>query len=278
MPVLIQSVTRALHILEILTKHPEGLSVKEIANKVGLNVSTTHHLVNTLEAENYVSWLGNSTWGLGLAIPRLYSAFLQAFQPDARLLEVLSILAKTTCETTYMTTWQNNDIVIQAILESSQALRIGGLYIGYQGFAHARAGGKALLAYLSEEQLDAYLEHHPLTPLTPYTIQDKTEFKSHLKTVAQRGYAIDQEEFAAGVCCIAAPILLADGKAIKALSVSVPTQRFIENEERLISAVTRAAQDASTILALKPIRAQAPTSETGLNTTTKSRRSARSKL
>ena len=50
MPVLIQSVTRALHILEILTKHPEGLSVKEIANKVGLNVSTTHHLVNTLEA------------------------------------------------------------------------------------------------------------------------------------------------------------------------------------------------------------------------------------
>src|SRR4030095_11057010 len=103
MPVLIQSVTRAIYILEILTKHPEGLSVKEIANKVGLNVSTTHHLVNTLEAENYVSWLGNSTWGLGLAIPRLYSAFLQAFQPDARLLEVLSILAKTTCETTYMT-------------------------------------------------------------------------------------------------------------------------------------------------------------------------------
>ena len=143
MPVLIQSVTRALHILEVLTKHPEGLSVKEIANKVGLNVSTTHHLVNTLEAENYFSGLAQQHLWFRAAIPRLYSAFLQAFQPDARLLEVLSILAKTTCETTYMTTWQNNDIVIQAILESSQALRIGGLYIGYQGFAHAQRRWKS---------------------------------------------------------------------------------------------------------------------------------------
>ena len=58
-----------------------------------------------------------------------------------------------------------------------------------------------------------------------------------MKIVAQQGYAIDREEFAAGVCCIAAPILLVDGKAFKALSVSVPTQRFIENEEQLISAV-----------------------------------------
>jgi IclR family acetate operon transcriptional repressor len=253
MPVIIQSVTRALQIVEIIAKHPQGLSVREIANKVNLNVSTAHHLVNTLEAKNYVAALPDGIYALGAAVPTLYSAFLAGFQPDVRLLEVLNNLARTTRETSYINTWQNDDVVIQAIVESPQALRIGGLYVGYRGFNHARAGGKALLAYLSDEHLNRYLASHPLTPVSPNTIQTEAEFKAHLQGVVQQGYAIDQEEFAEGVCCIAAPILLTDGKAVAAVSVSAPTQRFTENEQHLISAVTQAAREAATVLNFRPI-------------------------
>jgi DNA-binding IclR family transcriptional regulator len=249
--------------------------VKEIARQVHLNVSTTHHLVHTLEAEGYVSALANGRYGLGLAIPKLYSAFLLSFQPDVRLLEILNTLAKITRETTYINTWQNDDIIIQAIVESPQALRIGGMHVGYRGFAHARAGGKALLAYLSQEQLDRYLEDHPLTPVTPNTIDNNAAFKAHLQLVAKQGYAIDREEFAKGVCCIAAPILMADGRAVTALSVSVPAQRFVENEQQLINAVTRAAHDASTILGLRPLLAQVPPVETKLNSTPRLKQSTR---
>jgi DNA-binding IclR family transcriptional regulator len=258
MPVLIQSVTRALHILEALTSHTEGLSVKEIAQQVGLNVSTTHHLVNTLETGGYIAALANGRYSLGLAIPQLYSAFLMSFQPDVRLLEILNTLAKITRETTYINTWQNGDIIIQAIVESPQALRIGGMRVGFRGFAHARAGGKALLAYMAPDQLDSYLKEHPLTSLTPNTIHDKTTFKSHLNLVARQGYAIDREEFAEGVCCISAPILRADGQAVMALSVSAPVQRFIENEQQLINAVTGAAHEAAVNLGLRPLLAQTP--------------------
>jgi DNA-binding IclR family transcriptional regulator len=258
MPVLIQSVRRALHILEVLTRQPEGLSVKEIARRVGLNVSTTHHLVNTLEAENYISWLPSGVCGLGLAIPKLYGAFLQAFQPNAHLLEILNNLARNTRETSYITTWQNSDIVMQAIVESPQALRIGGLYVGYQGFAHARASGKALLAYLSEAQLNAYLEKYPPTPLTSSTFHDPAALKAHLKIIARQGYAVDSEEFAPGVCCVAAPVILPDGQVMSALSVSAPAQRFAENKQQLILAVTQAAHDAAALLGLSPASTPTP--------------------
>src|SRR5579859_7238370 len=140
----IQSVTRSLAILNVLAQYPHGLTVKEIAEKVRLNVSTTHHLVNTLEADDYIYRLPTGVCRIGLSIVNLYGAFLLTFQPDAHLLEVLDNLARSTRETTYVSTWQNGDIVVQAIHESPQALRIGGLFVGFRGAAHARAGGKAL--------------------------------------------------------------------------------------------------------------------------------------
>ncbi len=246
MAFLIQSVTRALNILKVLTDRPDGLTVKAIAAEVGLNVGTTHHLVNTLEAENYVVRLPNGTYGLGLAIPNLYRSFLQSFKPDARLLEALKALAKTTRETTYISTWQNGDVVIQDIVEGSQALRVGGLHVGFVGNAHARASGKVMLAYLDEEHLDNYLSAHPMTALTPNTLHTAKKLKTHLQSIVQQGYAFDHEEFAEGVCCIAAPIFRAKGEPpMAALSISVPAWRLTQNEKELVCAVVDAARAAS---------------------------------
>jgi len=261
MPVLVQSVTRALLILDSLAGNTEGLSVKDIAARVGLNVSTTHHLVNTLEDRQYVFRLANGTYGLGSAIPRLYGAFLRTAQPNARLLEIVQDLAKTTQETTYTCLWQNDEIVIQDIIEASQALRVGGLHVGFTGYPHARASGKVLLAQLSEEALDRYLATHPLTARTPNTITMREKLKAHLKLVAKQGYALDHEEFAEGVCCVAAPVYFANGQAVAALSVSVPAGRFAENEAALISAVVRAAGEASTALGFKLAAASVPGDE-----------------
>ena len=258
MPVLVQSVTRALLILDTLAGNTTGLSVKDIAARLGLNVSTTHHLVNTLDDRHYVFRLANGTYGLGAAIPRLYGAFLRTAQPNARLLEIVQGLAKTTQETTYTCLWQNDEIVIQDIIEGSQALRVGGLHVGFTGYAHARASGKILLAQLSEEALDRYLATHPLTARTPNTITTREKLKAHLKLVARQGYALDHEEFAEGVCCVAAPVYSANGQAVAALSVSVPAGRFAENEAALINAVVLAAREASTALGFKLAASSVP--------------------
>jgi len=255
MPTLVQSVSRALSILNVLGQHPKGLTVKEIADRVGLNVSTTHHLVSTLEADHYVHRGVSGQCYLGLAVASLYGTLRLSLQPDARLLEVLNNLARTTRETTYINTWQNGEIVVQAIQESPQALRIGGMYVGFKGSAHARAGGKAMLAFLSEAELARYLAQHEPRPVTEHTIYRPQALMAHLRQVAEQGYAIDREEFAAGACCVASPVFSAEGQVCAALSVSVPAQRFAENEASLIKTVVEAARSASRLLGYQHGRA-----------------------
>lgn len=248
---LIQSVSRALFILNILAAHPHGLTIKEIVGITNLNVSTIYHLVNTLKAEGYIVGVDNGTYRLGGAIPRLYSAFVATIQPDERLLDALRTLATVTRETTYVGAWQNGEVIIQAIVEGSQALRVGGLQVGYGGHTYARASGKLLLAYLDGQELDKYLANHSLAPLTRYTVRTEEDLRNQLEQIRVRGYAIDREEFAADVCCVAAPVFSAEGKPVAALTVSAPTWRFMQNEQELVSLVAQAAHDVSTGLGFR---------------------------
>jgi DNA-binding IclR family transcriptional regulator len=245
---LIQSLTRACRILDVLAAHPEGLPVKKIASLVELNVSTTHHLVNTLRANGYVACRDTGIYSLGNSIARLHNAYLTTIRLNSQFLDVLHTLAERTDETAYVSAWHNGEVVIQAIVEGRQALRLGGLYVGYGSHSHARASGKALLAYLNADALEAYLASHPLVPLTPSTIVSADALHSELQRIAAQGFAIDREEFAEDVCCVAAPVFTAGGEAVSAFTVSVPARRFALNEQQLVTDVVRAARDASAIL------------------------------
>jgi DNA-binding IclR family transcriptional regulator len=241
----IQSVGRALRILQLLAAHPQGLTVREISKLAQLNVSTAHHLVNTLRAEGYVANFRDSSYRLGSAVARLYGGFVATIQPDPRLLDTLHWLATETRETAYVGFWHNDEVVIQAIVEGSQAVRVGGLHVGYSGHSHARASGKVLLAHLDGRQLEAYLATHSLVPLTPHTIRTEEALRAQLDQIRTQGYAVDLEEFAEGVCCVAAPVFSPEGLAAAALTVSAPSWRFARVERHLIDLVTRAARDGS---------------------------------
>lgn len=257
MPVRIQSVARALRILDTLAQYPEGLGLADIAQQLALNVSTTHHLVNTLCADDYAAQLDSGLYCLGHAVSRLYGAYQLSQRPDARLHAVLDRLASTTHETAYLATWQDGDVVIQAIVEGSQQLRVSGLRVGFRGQAYARASGKVLLAYLDRQQLEAYLATHPLERLTAHTVASRAALKDQLKQVVRRGFALDQEEFADGIGCVAAPILSADGKAVAAISISAPAWRLSQNLSTRLEAVRQAGQEGSAFFGYQPQRPRA---------------------
>ena len=248
MPVRIQSVSRALRILDKLTQYPEGLGVVDIAKALALNTSTTHHLVSTLVEADYVAQLDNGLYRLGHAVARLYGSYKQVQQPEARLETVLNQLVSKIQETGYLAGWRGDEVVIQAIAEGSQQLRVGGLQVGFQGHTHARAAGKALLAYLSPKQLDAYLATHPMVRLTAHTLTSPAALKAQLRQVIKLGYALDEEEFTDGIGCVAAPIFAADGQAVAAYSISAPAWRLAQNFKPLVAAVREAASEASAIL------------------------------
>src|SRR5258708_16065531 len=257
MPVRIQSVTRALRILDTLTQQPEGLVVGDIAKQLDLNVSTTHHLVNTLVDADYVTQLESGQYQLGHAVTRLYGAYALSQQPEARLLKLLNQLVNSTQETGYLAGWQDGEVVVRAIVEGSQQLRVGGLQPGYRGYTHARAAGKALLACLEPAQLEAYPTTHPMERPTDHTLTRPAALKTELRQIGKQGFALDREEFVDGIGCVAAPIFAADGQAVSAFSISAPAWRLTQNFKPFVAAVQQAAKEASGILGHRPGAAHA---------------------
>jgi DNA-binding IclR family transcriptional regulator len=119
------------------------------------------------------------------------------------------------------------------------------------GNTHLRASGKVLLAYLNEQELDAYLTTADFTPLTAKSVCDPEELIEQLRESVRRGYAIDRGEFADDVSCVATPVFSAEGKVVAALAISAPEQRFVRKEDQLLSAVVQAASNASRMLGYK---------------------------
>lgn len=247
MSVTIQSVARALKILDTISKHPNGISIKETADKVGLNVSTTHHLVGTLESDGYALRLDDGKYCLGHTIARLYSSYVETIIPLNILRIAVEELVENTKETAYVCTWENDGAVIQVIVEGSQAVRVGGLYVGFMGHTHFRGSGKALLAFIGEDELRHYISTADFTPLTESSVRNEYELYEQLEKIREQGYALDQGEFADEVSCVSAPVFTAGDNVVAVLTISTPTWRYIQNEKKYIDAVIQIAKKTSAI-------------------------------
>lgn len=230
----IQSVARAAQLLLWVAQQPRGATAKEIAGAQGLALPTTYHLLNTLVDQGLLAKGPDRFYILGRGTAILAQAYLRGKAVPDNLLAGVRELARRTDETAYLADWGEHEIRVLASVEGSQILRVADVGSGRYEHAHARANGKVLLAYAPLEVRQAYLRAHPLVPLTDNTITDPRELEKELERVRKRGYAYDDEEFAVGVSCVGAPLLL-DGHLIAALGLSVPTERFKKRRAELTS-------------------------------------------
>jgi DNA-binding IclR family transcriptional regulator len=248
---LISSLWRGLQLLELLATEPEGLLAKTVSFRTGLNLSTCYHLLNTLVAAGYVVKQAD-TQRFALTGKISYPAYtaLEGARIVPQLQPHLQALRDATRETTYLSLRQNNEIVVSATVDSPQALKVSLLYVGYDGANHAIALGKAILAYLDDRAVTAYLDRHGMPVLTTNTICDQTALKAQLAAVRQRGYSLDLEEFAPGVCCIGAPIFGATGRVVASLGISLPASRYHADSTALARHVMTTGAAATRTLAL----------------------------
>ena len=159
----------------------------------------------------------------------------------------LSLLARkvatSTGEATYIAGWLRGEVVVLSNFPGQHSVRVEDLRIGTVGDAHARASGKALLAFLPKEVRDEYLERHPRTRRTPNTIVDRKKLDEEFERVRQQGYALDEEEFAEGICCIS--VTLDRGASPFVLSIAAPKDRFLKNRSEYVRAMLEASNEAS---------------------------------
>lgn len=225
---VIQSVIRACKILERISKKENGITAKEISDSENLNLSTCYHILKSLQTEGYVEVDPYSRkYYLGYKISSLYNGMFKNQRLPAKVRPYLEMINNSVKETVYLAIYKNNETIIIDSIEGLHPLKASGfvLGVGYNNHAHARASGKLLLSYLSEDELEQHIRKNPLIKLTKNTISNKNELTIELKKCLELGYALDNEEFYEGICCVAAPILNNAGKAIAAIAISFPTIR-----------------------------------------------------
>ena len=221
-----------------------GLTVTELADRVGLTPGGVHNHLSTLKQQNMVQQDG-TTYRLGPdfllygAHIRNESAMLQAGKG------VTDNLAHETDEIANLLLEHDGKLFV--LHERFGENAIGrSFHIQKRAEAtkdlHCTAGGKAILAHLPEERVDSILDRRELVRFTPNTITDRAELLAELETVRERGYALNREEEMSGIRAVGAPVLDVDDGVVGAVSLTGPASRLkgeaFEREypERLIEA------------------------------------------
>lgn len=244
----LRTAARALTFLEHVALAENPPKLKEIASDLGLNITTCYHLFNTLQEMGYVTRGEDRTVRVGGRVALLYRGLVRHVVYGRDLHPIVAELSETTQETAYLTSLNGDGVMIQDVVEGSQAVRVAGLHVGFRGSEHIRASGKAVLAHLDETGKRAILD--PITQDMSRKTRDELSrrLERELEQVRSQGWALDDREFDQGVCCVSAPIFGADGEITGSLTVSVPAERFAENHDRTVRALREAAAKASQLL------------------------------
>ncbi len=239
---MIQSVERSFDILEALAQSSGKLSLAELSLRVGLNPSTCHHLVATIARRGYITQdRATRQYTLGSRIFELSDA--RTRQIDLRDLAApyLARLSRETGEAINLAVIEGADLVTIAKVSSLHAVRVDSA-LGTSNAAHATAVGKAILAWLPENEIDAILHAKGQGRFTPHTIPTRDALIEALRLVRRHGYAEDREEFQPNVYGAGAAIRSHKGTVVGALGVSLPMMRATEDA---MAATRRAVMDAA---------------------------------
>ena len=244
----IQSLERAFAILELFQNNKSEMSLKEISDSLGLNKSTTFGLVNSLTTLGYLLQNDdNQKYSLGLKILSLTNAvktnniLIRAARP---YLEELSAKYR---ETVHSAQEMNGSIVYLDKVEADTSIYIN-TQMGTKNYMHCTGVGKVLLAYKSDEELDAFLSK-PLKPLTFNTITEPKAFKAEMRRIRENGFGGDDEEIEIGLSCVAVPVMKSENKPGFAISIAGPTARINEYKKHdIVDDLKKTASSLSEVI------------------------------
>lgn len=219
----VQSVARALDLLELLAASPTALGVSELGTRSSLPYATIHRLLATLVDRGYVRQETRTRkYLLGSRLVRLGVSANRLLEPWAR--PYLVELVEASGETANLAVLESGYAVYVAQVPSRHMVRMF-VEVGKRVEPHSTAVGKVLLAYRPRKLAERVADRTGLPAITPRTISDRQRFFDELDTVASQGYAVDDEEHELGVCCVAVPVFgIAD--AVMAMSVAGPSGRM----------------------------------------------------
>lgn len=223
-----QSLVRGLNLLERLAATPDGLALSELAEAVELAPSTTHRLLQALQSQGFIAQSTElGVWKIDVKTFRIGNSFLEARDFVATSRPFLRRLTAETGETANLGIRDGTTAVFLAQSESPQMMRMI-TRIGSRAPLHASGVGKALMAWLPDDEFERVLAERGLARVTTNTLQTASTLRANMAEVRQQGYACDREEHAIGLHCVAACLHDEHGTPLAAISVSGPVARIPE--------------------------------------------------
>lgn len=220
-----QSLSRAMAILDCFTIETPQLGVREIARQIDMSVSTVGRLLASLNTLGLLSQdPGSRLYRMGpkvMSYSMVYAASLDIRESARPMLEELYRL---TNETVSLYVLEREERVCAACIESSERLRVV-VHVGEHMPLHAGSSGKAILAFMPPAEVTRVLAR-PLEKITSKTITGRARLLEELREIRKRGFATSHGERFEDVIGIAAPIFDGKGKVVAALNVAGPSQRF----------------------------------------------------
>ena len=214
------SVRRALSILGLLNKSTRPLSFSDIKMELGLPKSTTSLLLSTLETLGYLTRDGEN---------RRYWMNPQAYTPrfvpmnhlelTEAAMPVLKSISSSLALTSFISVLEGDQVLFLAKADGPRQTPCD-VYSGRKANAQCTAVGKVLLAWMDNEEQERFLSRHHVIPHTNRTITSKDALVEELKRVRKLGYAIDDQEEALSIRCLAVPVITKESPGTVALGIT----------------------------------------------------------
>lgn len=226
----IQSAVRTIDVLQAVARATSsGISARDLSVELKLPRQVIYHLIHTLLSVNMLRQVAGKNYVLGLGAANLAHGYRRQTSAPDYLARYAERAAAETGETAYVVGWVDDEIVVLATARSASVIHAAEPAPGTSGNAHARASGKLLLAMTTDHEAQMYLARTPLVARTNNTLTNFEAIARELARIRQDWIAVEREEYATGLACMAVPI--GRPPALLALGISAPVDRFERNFE-----------------------------------------------
>lgn len=222
----IQALQRGLDVLDALLEAQAPLTLEQICARTGLPKSTAFRVLVNLLQRHYLVETAAGYW---LSLKMLHFGALVEDKLDVKqqAAPFLARLRDEVNETVHLAALDGDWRVVYLDKVSTQhAVGLMMSRVGVTAPAHCTALGRAMAAFLPDDEVHTWLHARPLRAYTKYTVTDPDALLGELRAIRLRGYAVDNGEYEVGVRCVAAPIRNHSGAVVAALSVSGPEARL----------------------------------------------------
>ncbi|MGB0682090.1 MAG: IclR family transcriptional regulator domain-containing protein [Magnetovibrionaceae bacterium] len=245
----VQSLARALNLMNALTDEDQGLNLTDLAQKVGLAPSTAHRLLTTLQEMRFVRYdTERGAWMVGVQAFVVGNAFARSRDVIAMSRPHMRQLMEESAETVNLAVEDQGEAIYMSQVECRQMMRAIAKPGGRVNL-HCSGVGKALMSAMSADEVAKILQRHGLPKYTEFTLDTPAKLREDLDKARAQGFALDDQENAIGLRCVAAPVFDELGRPLAALSLSGPMARITDKRVPILgSMVIHFAKEVTKIL------------------------------